>query len=258
MEYDFIIDTKNDKRYRYVAESLRELGYDVFEYGTFKGAGGGAVYVLPPSVGLSPDAAAELADGAKLFAFGQSAETEAVLQRKGIELINVFAEEKFACKNAMITAEGALMLVAENTERAFFDMRVLIIGFGRVGKALAKLFKAAACQTDVLTFDRKECAAAALLSDRQYGSFEGVEFGGYAAVINTVPARLVNRHVVAGFRGDAFLLELASEPGGFDRDAVKARSMSFLRAPGLPAKVAPVTAAKILAEEITARLGISY
>jgi dipicolinate synthase subunit A len=85
-----------------------------------------------------------------------------------------------------------------------------------------------------------------------------VKFDIYDVVINTVPAQLVNKHVIARFKEGVFLLELASEPGGFDKEAVKRSGIRFLRASGVPAKVAPVSAGKILLEEIAGRLGIKY
>ncbi|MDR2046872.1 MAG: hypothetical protein LBP79_03070 [Clostridiales bacterium] len=214
------------------------------------------VYIFPPSLRLIDSEAERLIDGATVFAFTQNASTADILSKKRIKFVNVFDEEGFACKNAMITADGALMLVAENTEIVFADMKILIIGFGRVGKALAKSFKALSCKVDVLTFDGSEYAAAPLLSDGQYRSFGDLRFDEYDAAINTVPARLINKHIAARFKEDVFLLELASEPGGFDREALKKSGVNFVRATGLPAKAAPVSAGKILLESIAAHLNI--
>jgi dipicolinic acid synthetase A subunit len=317
MDYNFVIDVRDDKRYEYLAKRLTDLGYDVFCYENFVGGdaeklsgadyagnnsegnagrlsgagyteklngyalapsdnnaeklgrtflaagnaeklnGANLVYILPPSVRLSADDAEKLLDGSTLFAFAQRAAADTLL-KKNIKFVDVFAEERFAYKNAMITADGALMLVAENTDIVFFDMKILVVGFGRVGKSIIRIFKPLSGRVDVLTFDRGECAAATLFSDGQYCSFEDVKFDMYDVVINTVPAQLINRHVVARFKEGAFLLELASEPGGFDRDAVKKDGIKFLRAAGLPAKVAPVSAGKILLEEIAGQLGIKY
>ncbi|MDR2090179.1 MAG: hypothetical protein LBP62_00745 [Clostridiales bacterium] len=224
--------------------------------GNFINADSDTVYIFPPSVRISRDAAEKLRDGATLFAFAEKAAAD-TLFKKRIRQIDLFSEENFAYKNAMITADGALMLAAENTDIVFSDMNILIVGFGRVGKSLARIFKILSKRVDVLTFDRGEYAAAPLFSDGRYGSFDDAEFGVYDVVINTVPARLINKHIVARFKEGVFLLELASEPGGFDGDAVKKSGIKFLNASGLPAKVAPVSAGKILLEEIAAHLGIA-
>ncbi|MDR3263873.1 MAG: hypothetical protein LBT30_06150 [Clostridiales bacterium] len=257
MDYNFVIDVRGDTRCEYLAGSLTEYGYDVYRYDAFDaGAKENIIYIFPPSAKLSADEARKITDGSKVFGFVQSGEIEDIFAAKGVDFVNVFTGEEFACKNALITADGTLMLVAENTEIIFADMKILVVGFGRVGKSLAKIFKAVSGRVDVLTFDRKECASAILFSDSQYCSFERVKFDTYDVVINTVPAQLINRHVVARFKKDVFLLELASEPGGFDKEAVKKNGIKYLYVPGLPAKVAPISAAKILLEEISSYLDI--
>jgi dipicolinate synthase subunit A len=252
---------RGDKRYEYLSRSLREMGYDVYEFDADKERplndnNDNIIYIFPPAAKLTAEDAESLAGASKVFAFTQSSEVTDVFDKKGICFFNVFNEEKFAYKNALITADGALMLVAQNTEIIFSDMKILVVGFGRVGKALSKIFKAVEARVDVLTFDRGECAAAVLLSDEQYGSFENVKFDTYDVVINTVPARLINRHVIAKFKEGVFLLELASDPGGFDKDAVYKNGINFLYAKGLPAKVAPASSSKILLDEIISYLDL--
>ena len=47
-----------------------------------------------------------------------------------------------------------------------------------------------------------------------------------------------------------FLLDLASAPGGIDQEAAKARGLRLTRAPGLPGRTAPVTAAAAIRESV--------
>ena len=258
MEYVFIVDIRKDKRLEYLSERLKEAGCAVGEYESVCPVlGARPVYIFPPSVKLSDDEAESLKDGSKVFAFVQSPQALELFERKNITYINIYAEEKFAYRNALITAEGALMLVGQNTERVFSDISILVVGFGRVGKALIKIFKAVSANADVLTFDRKECASALLYADNQYGGFDKVRFSKYDVIINTVPARLINKNIIAGLKGGALILELASDPGGFDPDDLERREdIKLVRALGLPAKIAPVSAAKILFESIFENLDL--
>ena len=45
-------------------------------------------------------------------------------------------------------------------------------------------------------------------------------------------------------------IELASAPGGLDADAAACSALRVIRAPGLPGRVAPVTAAAILRDTL--------
>ncbi|MDR3293570.1 MAG: hypothetical protein LBT20_05660 [Clostridiales bacterium] len=252
MEYSFIVETNGDKRYEYLLRDFQEAGYEAFRFGEQgdRQSGDAAVYVFTPTYSFTDDTLRTVGERSTVFGFVAGESTAELFRSKSIRFVNVFSGERFAYRNAAITADGALMLTAENTEITFKEMSVLVVGFGRVGKAVAKIFKSVGAATDVVTFDSKECAEAVLTADRQFSSFENIRFDRYDAVINTVPAPLLNKHITARFRDGAFLLELASEPGGFDKSAVKRKGLTFLHASGLPSKAAPKTAARILFEEI--------
>lgn len=46
-------------------------------------------------------------------------------------------DEIFTTKNANITAEGVLALILEHSPKSIFENNVLIIGAGRIAKAMA-------------------------------------------------------------------------------------------------------------------------
>ena len=49
---------------------------------------------------------------------------------------------------------------------------------------------------------------------------------------------------------EAFLLDLASAPGGVDREKAEALGLRVLQAPGLPGRTAPVTAAMAIRDSV--------
>ena len=65
---------------------------------------------------------------------------------------------------------------------------------------------------------------------------------GYDLVINTVPARVLGREELADLRPDCLILDLASAPGGVDREAAQALGLTVVPALSLPGKTAPVSA----------------
>jgi dipicolinate synthase subunit A len=76
------------------------------------------------------------------------------------------------------------------------------------------------------------------------------ELGAFPLVVNTIPAPVLNEKRLAWADPDAYLLDLASAPGGIDRTAARARGLRVTRAPGLPGRTAPVTAAAAIRDAV--------
>ena len=65
-------------------------------------------------------------------------------------------------------------------------------------------------------------------------------------LLNTVPAQVLDDTMLASIPKDTWLLELASAPYGFDREAAQKLGLRCEVLPALPAKYAPVSAAMAL------------
>ena len=167
------------------------------------------------------------------------------LQLRGIRYVNVLEQETFQMENAAVTAEGALALAMEHMERTIQGAKVLVIGWGRIGKCLAQKLKALGA--DVTVSARRErdwCQIKALgLEPEETGAWhQGLEL--YDWIVNTVPAPVFQSAETR--KEDALLMELASLPGGFP----ETWKGSVLTARGLPGKYAPRTAGAILGEAV--------
>ena len=62
-----------------------------------------------------------------------------VPHRPGISVVNLLSSERFQQANAWPTAEGAIRVALERTERTLRGSRCAVLGYGRVGKDLVKL-----------------------------------------------------------------------------------------------------------------------
>ena len=72
--------------------------------------------------------------------------------------------------------------------------------------------------------------------------------------MNTVPARVISDAALCCIAPEALLLELASPPGGFNRELAKNIGLRTLIAPGLPGQYSPLAAARLMRREIEAAL----
>ena len=163
-----------------------------------------------------------------------------------LPLHDYFLLESFTQRNAALTAQGTLALMAQR--HTLLGSRVLVSGFGRIGKRLAKLLTAAGAQITVAARSEKARAEAAALGCRIV-PIESAAARGYEFVVNTVPSVIFGAAEIAAF-GNAVLIELASPPYGFDLAAAKAAGREVTVASGLPGKYAPEAAAAAVKDAI--------
>ena len=121
-----------------------------------------------------------------------------------------------------------------------------VLGFGRIGKVLAHDLSALGAKVSVSARKRSDLAwidafgYAPLHTNRLSGTL-----GEFRVVFNTVPHQVLDETLLAELPPDCLLIELASA-SGFDIDAVETLRLSYLKAGGLPGRVAPETAARAI------------
>lgn len=167
----------------------------------------------------------------------------------GAELsqLRYMQDELFIQKNAEISAEAAVYEAMRLSSKTLFDRRVLVTGYGRFGRATAK--RLAALGAEVWAGARREEQRLLALSDGMHAV--ALDCLAQIApridlVVNTIPCQVIGESALLALPPDACLLELASAPYGFNREAAKARRLYCEVLPALPARYAPDSAAKAL------------
>lgn len=258
-----------DGRYRYAAGHLEKQGFAVKCWGvpgrendapSLCAALEGASHVLLPMKGLSEQQLSVggetveaalipylLAQHADLAAGQLPSELESWLQSRGVYCISLLEQEDYLLKNAYVTAEGAVMLALEHLERTLRGAKVLVIGWGRIGKYLSELLQKLGARVTVAVRRQEQEAALSLegLTFERTGVY-GRGLGDYDLICNTVPGRIMTEQQVKETGEDCVLMELATLPGGFPPNTQQLRKLCM--AGGLPGKTAPKTAGILLAE----------
>lgn len=174
-----------------------------------------------------------------------------LLHAHGLFLHDYFEREELAVSNAVPTAEGAVQIAMEELPVTVHGARVLVVGFGRVGKLTAHRFGALGARVTVAARKPEQLAWANALGfdteqpDRLAGRLPDCDL-----VINTVPAQVLGPQELESLRADALVIDLASKPGGVDMDAAARLGRRVIWALSLPGKVAPVTAARCIRDTI--------
>ena len=172
-----------------------------------------------------------------------------VCRRQKLALNDYFLREDFSLQNAALTAEGALGLLLQG-ENALGGSRVLIVGFGRIGRLLAIKLRALGVCVTVAARKSEDRVLARALGCRAI-RLEQATAEPWDAVVNTVPAQLFDARAIEDF-GGARLVELASPPYGFDFDGAGVLGKPIQLAAGLPGKTAPTAAAAAIRDTVYA------
>ena len=162
---------------------------------------------------------------------------------EGYTTIDLLEDARYLAQNAAITADCALQVARNHLPVVLQGCPVLILGWGRIGKNLAKLLQASGAHVTVAA--RKETDLAMLQAlGYEAEQMEKLRFGlvRYRLIFNTVPHLVLDPEQVCHCRPDCVKIELASRPGIAGQDVISAR--------GLPGKMAPESAGLLIAKSV--------
>ena len=183
------------------------------------------------------------------------AEAQRLCAVSGVEIYDYYAREELQRKNALPSAEGALMIAMENTDVTIDGMNALVCGYGRIGKILAPLLRGMGASVTIAA-RRDEVICEATMD-----GFEAVKIRGDGqelqraaarcdVIFNTVPAIIFNQSVVSQITDKPLYIEIASSPGGIDLGAARDNGIKTIIAPSIPGKYSPKTAGKFIFETV--------
>jgi len=165
-----------------------------------------------------------------------------------VSLIEVADLDEVAIPNSVPSAEGAIQLAMEKMPITMHSSQTFVIGYGRVAQTLCTMLRGIGAEVTVCARSLSQLAKCQVLGYQTKTLRELPGSINQADVIfNTVPSLIIGEQVLIHVRKDSLIIDLASSPGGTDFEAAKRLGISAVLAPGLPGKVAPLTAGKILA-----------
>lgn len=172
-------------------------------------------------------------------------------EQRQIEVQDYAKCEELTLLNAIPTAEGCLQILMNLRTKTIWNSRILITGFGRIAKLLAR---------DCMTLGAKVSIAARNPAQRAEAAAWGCDTLSLKNLkekvletdiaINTVPFLLFDAEVLTEMNVDCLLIDLASSPGGVDFEQAEHLGIRTEWARGLPPKYAPETAGEILAQTV--------
>lgn len=194
----------------------------------------------------------EMANKNKMFLAGQLSEkTISMIQERNINYIDLLKREELVVLNTIATAEGAIQITMENTQKTIHGSNILIMGFGRVGKVLAKMLDGIGAKVSCEVRKNSDIAwiKAYGYTPLHLSELEN-ELGNYDIIINTIPFQILDENRLRYIKKDCTIVDLSSNPGGVDRRAARELGIKLIWALSLPGKVAPMTSAEFIKETL--------
>ena len=212
----------NDKRYLYVNESLLQKGCDSF-------------ICTPWSLDKCDVLILSLRDEYT------HSELENIFKIVDKSVVDYGHDERFVQKNAELTAHATLTYLHNLTEDTVDGKNIFVSGYGRIGKVLSCLLKHMGANVSV--FARRD----AVKKEIEEAGFKCTDIDGCVnsqIIINTVPSIIFSKELTDKISKEAYLVELASKPYGFeDLDRISIAS-------ALPGKILSKGAAKAVFDTI--------
>lgn len=199
----------------------------------------------PPRCDVTMEALMAMApEGARIFLCGPGTWEDP-------RVTDLWKDEALQTENAWLTAEGAVSAAMRSGSRSLRGMRVLVIGWGRIGRALTEILVALGAKVTVAS--RREVHRHRAI---ERGA-EAVALGKIEAVLptlelvfNTAPAMVLDGKRLKHMNRDAMVIDLASPPYGVDLRAAWELGLRAWREPGLPGRYCPESAAAALRDAI--------
>ena len=157
----------------------------------------------------------KIPEGAHLIAGKINDAVRKQLEQKKVKCTDLLDREEMAVLNAVPTAEGAVGILLQEMPKTLLGSRILVVGYGRIGKNLTKLlygfgaevWAAARKYSDIAWIEAK-------IQARAHAPVGTLCFD-MDAIVNTLPVPIITRDILEKIH-ELLLLDLASHPGRVD------------------------------------------
>ena len=200
------------------------------------------------------DIAREVSCGSVAVLYDPPLEARRLLSEGGVEVIDLSRCESYLEKNAYLTAVGTAARITSSERRAPKDLSLGIIGYGRIGRHLARIFAFLGARVKIYTSKQEVMRDLCILGVSGIDSLSladgGSEnaFSGLDILINTAPVRLIGPGSVSRLTGIR-VIELASGKN-------MPEGVEFERFAAVPAVMYPESAGRVMAESVMEMLGV--
>lgn len=187
----------------------------------------------------------------QLLIGGKTGDCINIKEYYNVRVSDIMNREEMAVLNAIPTAEGALQIALEERDTTIHGSNAMVLGFGRVGKVMAKTLSGMGSNVYVLARKHSDISWIKVQGYNPVYIFDLKEkLPSMDLIFNTIPKKILNEELLKLIDPKTLIIDLASMPGGIDNYAADKMSIKVIHALGLPGKVAPVSSARFMLDSI--------
>lgn len=174
-----------------------------------------------------------------------------VCAKKGAVCVDYGVREDFCLLNAVPTAEAVIAILTEKLPVTLWGSKILIMGYGRIGKALSQRLACLGADVTVTARKSTDFAIAKANGIKCLTTSPHIDDGWqYDALINTIPQKILTDKSFACLRPDCLVTDVSAYPGYVSQNEAQKYGIEVLGAFSLPGKTAPITAGEIIADVV--------
>lgn len=187
-------------------------------------------------------------------------ETKEKLENQGTKCFDILTNNALKISNSIITAEGVLGIAIQETSTTIHGLDVLVLGFGRTGKMIAKIFDAVGAKVSVEARKEEDLA---WIDAYNYNKIDLKDLdqylGKFDLIINTIPASILDNEKLKLFKKGSVLINLPTiTETKIDINEANKLGVKYIWTSSLPQLVAPITYAEIIKKIIFQYLEQEY
>lgn len=156
----------------------------------------------------------------------------------------------FLLENAYLTAEGAVALLKESSERSIYGSEILITGYGRIAQALQKMLTCMGANVTVCSRSEESKAQAKFAGVKHMSFDELKNDNGFDFVFNTVPHMIFTKAELDALKESVTIFDLASFPGGVDTLYAKSKNINLVDSARLPLRYSKISAGYLIGKTV--------
>lgn len=210
------------------------------------------VYVFAPNYVFKHNGLQQFRGGSEIYC-GKISDDDIDKDFGDFKIYEYLKDETFAYKNAKLTAEATVMLLLKKINYQLEKAKILVIGYGRCGKALTKYFYDMRADFTVATSKPYE---AMLYCDAI--SYDACDYSLYNVIINTAPIKIIEDYELLYLKDDVIIMDISSKPYGFNFKVTKNLNLDAEIYSALPAKYRVESATQTIYEFIKKTQGEIY
>ena len=162
-----------------------------------------------------------------------------------------YYDEGLAIKNTIPTAEGVVRLIMQNKQETIFGMDILVLGAGRTSKAICKLLLSLGAKVTVMARNAEEFLNLKI-SEVKYSELHDFQtiLPNFNTVVNTIPTPIFNAHQFKSNVKNTLFVDISTCGVFENNDVPSVCDLNYIHALGIPGKYTPITAGRLIAENI--------